>query len=101
MVSVKIPFKDKICSNKNKLETLTEIEHIKQYDFGNFMAIRLAYWAMMVSIAVLVIGTTPIHVYFNMSKSSFGKIVMLFLTILLVVMSRIIHKQHSKRYYCR
>lgn len=84
---------------ENKLETLLEIEHIKQNDFGNFISIRFAYWALMISVAVLIMGTTPIYKYFNMSKKTFGGTIIVLLTILLVTMSRTIHIQHDRLEY--
>ena len=88
-----------IVRDENKLGTLVEIEHIKQNDFGNFMTIRFAFWAIMISMAVLVIGETPIYAYFNMSKRAFGETVMILLTLLLLVMSRTIHIQHDRLEY--
>jgi len=92
----------KMSSNEyeeNKLETITELEHIKQNDFSNFISIRFAYWAMLISLAVIIAGDTPIYEYFNVSKSTFGYVVTILVTILLVTMSTTIHIQHDRNEY--
>lgn len=80
---------------ENKLDTLVGIQHLKENDFGNFISIRFAYWGMIIAIAVMIVGDVPIYQYFNMSKRSFGSLCIILLTILLIIISRTIHIQHS------
>lgn len=84
---------------KNRLETLVGIEHLKQNDFGNFISVRFSYWGMMLAIAVMIIGDVPIYTYFNVSKRCFGSIVIVLLTILLFTMARTMHIQHDQLEY--
>lgn len=84
---------------ENKIETLVGIKHLEQNDFGNFISVRLAYWGMILTIAVMIIGDIPIYTYFNMSKRLFGDIVCIALTILLITMSRTINRQHDELEY--
>lgn len=84
---------------ENRLDTLVGIEHLKQNDFGNFISVRFAYWGLIIAIAVMIIGDVPVYTYFNMSRRCFGTIIIILLTILLVTMARIIHKQHDQLEY--
>lgn len=84
---------------ENRLNTLVWIEHMKQNDFGNFVSVRFGYWGLILACAVMIIGDVPIYEYFNMSKKTFGNIVMIFLIILLVTMARTIHMQHDDLEY--
>lgn len=84
---------------ENRLETLIGIEHIKQNDFGNFISVRLAYWGMMIAIAVMIIGDVPIYTYFGMSKRCFANVMAILLTILLVTTARTIQVQHDRLEY--
>lgn len=84
---------------ENRLNTLVEIEHINQNDFGNFISIRFAYWGMIIAIAVMVIGDIPIYSFFNMSRRSFGNMIIIALTLLLLTMARTIHIQHDRLEY--
>lgn len=84
---------------ENRLETLVRIEHLKENDFGNFISVRFAYWGLMVTIAVMIIGDVPVYTYFNMSKRCFGTIIILLLTILLITMARTINMQHDQLEY--
>ena len=84
---------------ENRLETLVEIEHLKQNDFSTFMSVRFAYWGMMIAIAVMIIGDVPIYTYFNMSRRCFANIIAILLTILLITMARTIHIQHDQLEY--
>lgn len=84
---------------ENRLDTLVGIEHLKQNDFGNFISVRLAYWGMMIAIAVMIIGEVPIYTYFNMSKRCFADIIAILLTVLLVTMARTINTQHDQLEY--
>lgn len=84
---------------ENRLDTLVGMEHLKQNDFGNFISVRLAYWGMMIAIAVMIIGDVPIYQYFNMSKRCFGSLIIVLLTVLLITMSRTIHMQHDQLEY--
>lgn len=84
---------------ENRLQTLVDIEHLKQNDFGNFISVRFAYWGLMVAIVVMIIRDVPIYSYFNMSKRGFGNMVAILLTVLLVTMARTIHIQHDQLEY--
>lgn len=84
---------------ENRLQTLVDIEHLKQNDFGNFISVRFAYWGLMVAIVVMIIGDVPIYSHFNMSKRCFGNMVAIILTVLLVTMARTIHEQHDQLEY--
>lgn len=84
---------------ENRLDTLIGIEHLKQNDFGNFISVRFAYWALIISIAAMVIGETPIYHYFNMSKQHFAYLIIALLTILLIVTARTIHIQNDELEY--
>lgn len=84
---------------ENRLETVVEIEHLKQNDFGNFISVRFAYWGLMIAIAVMIIGDVPIYTYFNISKRCFGIVIIILLTVLLITMARTIHMQHDQLEY--
>ena len=84
---------------ENRLETLVEIEYLKQNDFSNFISVRFAYWGMMIAIAVMAIGDIPIYTYFDMSKRCFAYLVTAVLIVLLVTMARTIHEQHDRLEY--
>lgn len=84
---------------ENRLNALVWIEHMKQNDFGNFISVRFGYWGLILASAVMIIGDVPIYEYFNMSKRSFGNMVMVFLIIVLVTMARTIHMQHDELEY--
>lgn len=84
---------------ENRLDTLVEIEHLKQNDFGNFISVRFAYWGMIIAIVVMIIGDVPIYQYFNMSRRCFGSVIIILLTVLLLTMSRTIHMQHDRLEY--
>lgn len=84
---------------ENRLETLVAIKHIEENDFSNFISIRFAYWAMLLTIAVMLTGDVPIYIYFNMSKKMFGNTVMIILIFILVTMSRTMHAQHDELEY--
>lgn len=84
---------------ENRLETLVEMEHLKENDFGDFISVRFAYWGMILAIAVMVIGDVPIYQYYNMSKKCFGNIIIMLLMLLLITMSRTIHMQHDRLEY--
>lgn len=84
---------------EKRLNTLVWIEHIKQNDFCNFISVRFGYWSFILACAVMIIGNVPIYEYFNMSKRTFGNIVMVFLIIVLVTMVRTIHMQHNELEY--
>ncbi len=84
---------------ENRLDTLVRIEHLKQNDFGNFVSVRFAYWALIISMATMIIGDIPIYSYFNMTKRNFGIIVIILLTVLLITMARVIHIQHDNLEY--
>lgn len=84
---------------ENRLETLVSIEHLMQNDFGNFISLRLAYWGLMVAIAVMIIGSVPIYQYFNMSRRSFGNLIAVLLMVVLVTMASTIHSQHDRLEY--
>lgn len=84
---------------ENKLDTLVGIQHLKENDFGNFVSIRFAHWGMVIAIAIMIIGDVPIYQYFDMDKRSFGSIVIILLTILLIITSRTIHIQHNQLEY--
>lgn len=84
---------------ENRLDTLIGIEHLKQNDFGNFVSVRFAYWGLMITVMLTIIGGDSIYAYFNMSKWGFAKAVMIVLTILLVSIARTIHMQHDKLEY--
>lgn len=84
---------------ENKLDTFAQIEHLKQNDFSNFISVRLAYWGMMIAVAVIAIGDVPIYNYFNMSKKTFGNIAMILLTVLLYTIGKTIRIQHDQLEY--
>lgn len=84
---------------ENRLETLVAIKHIEENDFSKFISIRFAYWAMLLTIAVMLTGDVPIYIYFNMSKKMFGNTVMIILIFILVTMSRTMHAQHDELEY--
>lgn len=84
---------------ENEIDTLVGIKHLEENDFGNFISVRLAYWGLIIAIAVMAIGDVPIYEYFNLSKKAFGIIICIILTILLVTMARIIHYQHDQLEY--
>lgn len=84
---------------ENRLDTLIGIEHLKQNDFGNFVSVRFAYWGLLITVMLTIIGGDPIYGYFNMSKGAFAKATMLILTILLVSISRMMHTQHDRLEY--
>ena len=92
----KLPAKE---LEENRLDTLVGIKHLEENDFGNFVSVRLAYWGMIIAIATLLVGDRAIYEYFNMTKVVFGRCVMIALTILLITMSRTIHKQHDQLEY--
>ena len=80
------------------LKKLKPIE-LEENDFSNFISIRFAYWAMLLTIAVMLTGDVPIYIYFNMSKKMFGNTVMIILIFILVTMSRTMHAQHDELEY--
>lgn len=84
---------------ENRLDTLVGIKHLEENDFGNFVSVRLAYWGMLIAIAVAIIGEVPIYAYFNMTRRTFVEVVCFFLILLLITMSRTIHYQHDQLEY--
>lgn len=86
---------------ENYLNTVIGIEHLQQNDFGSFISVRLVYWGLMITIAVIVAGEIPIYQYFNISKKIFGTICILGLFIMLMTMSRTIHTQHDQLEYLK
>lgn len=84
---------------ENRLNTLVNIEHIKQNDFSNFISIRFAYWGMTIAIAVFLIGDIPIYSFLNMSRRCFGNMIIILLSLLLITMARTINMQHDQLEY--
>lgn len=84
---------------ENRLNTLVGIKHLEENDFGNFISVRFAYWGMLIAIAALLVESTPIYQYFNMSKGVFGRCVVVGVIVLLITMSRTIHIQHDELEY--
>jgi hypothetical protein len=84
---------------ENRLDALIGAEHLKQNDFSNFVSVRFAYWGLMITVMLTIIGENPIYTYFNMSKYNFGKLVAVILTVILISMSRMIHMQHDQLQY--
>jgi len=84
---------------ENRLDTLIGTDHLKQNDFGNFISVRFAYWGLMITVMLTIVGVNPIYTYLNMSKSNFARLAVILLTALLVSMSRMIHVQHDKLQY--
>lgn len=84
---------------EKRLDAIIGIEHLNQNDFGNFISMRFAYWGLMLTFTVMIIGDVPIYEYFYMSKRNFGNMVIVVLMILLIITSRIIHIQHDQMEY--
>ena len=84
---------------ENRLDTLVGIKHLQENDFANFISVRFAYWGMMLTMAIMIIGDIPIYTYFLLDKSQFAGVAIAVLIILLVTMSRTIHRQHDQLEY--
>lgn len=83
---------------ENAISTIVNIEHINKNDFGNYMAVKFAYWAIILSaISTLYNG----NVFELMGLSDFNSlsIVMIIFTVFLLVMGRTIHIQHNQLEY--
>lgn len=84
---------------ENRLDTLVGIKHLQENDFGNFISVRFAYWGMMLTMAIMIIGDIPIYTYFSMDKKQFAWMAIVALILILVTMSRTIHQQHDQLEY--
>lgn len=84
---------------ENRLDTLVGIKHLQENDFANFISVRFAYWGMMLTMVIMIIGDIPIYTYFSLNKRQFAGMEIAVLIILLVTMSRTIHRQHDQLEY--
>ncbi len=83
---------------ENVLSTLVGIEHIKENDFGSYMAIKFAYWAIILA-TVSNVYQGSLFDFFGLNKLISLCIVMIIFTIFLLIMGNKIRRQHNSLEY--
>lgn len=81
-----------------RLETIVAINHIKENDFGGYMSIKFAYWAIIIStLSTIYQGNVFEIIGLNKFEAVFFVTVM-FLAFLLIL-GGVIHRQHHQLEY--
>lgn len=83
---------------ENALSTIVNIEHIKENDFGSYMAIKFAYWAIILA-TISTIYDGNVFEFIGLSKIISLCIVITIFTIFLLIMGHTIRKQHNQLEY--
>lgn len=86
---------------ENTLATVVNIEHLKQNDFGNYMALKFSYRAIILA-TVSIIDLSTIFEFLEkigLNKIRFIGIVFILFTVFLLVMGNTIRNQHNRLEY--
>lgn len=83
---------------ENILSTLVGIEHLKQNDFGSYMALKFSYWAIILA-TVSTIYSGNIFEVIGLDKIKSLSIVLIVFTIFLLLMGHTIRSQHNQLEY--
>ncbi len=83
---------------ENVLTTLVGIEYIKENDFGSYMTIKFAYWAIILA-TVSNVYQGSLFDFFGLNKLISLCIVMIIFTIFLLIMGNKIRRQHNSLEY--
>lgn len=86
---------------ENTLATVVHIEHIKQNDFGNYMALKFSYWAIILATVSMIDPDLILNIFnfIGLSKMMFISIVFMIFTIFLLIMAHTIRNQHNQLEY--
>lgn len=85
---------------ENELLILINIEHINQNDFGKYISLKFAYWAIIVT-TVSTIYNGNIFEFIGLNKIQFVTIIMVIFTVFLLIMGNTVRKQHNQLEYLK
>lgn len=85
---------------ENELSILVDIEHINQNDFGNYMSLKFAYWAIILA-TISTIYNGNIFEFFGLNKIQSISVTVMVFTIFLLIMGNTVRKQHNQLEYLK